>query len=96
MVHTDDFGNVRIPVTNCSPEELELQQNDFMGFVENLEDCHMRELNPEFISSVSQQLEVKPTPISPGKAKFIQENLNLDGIPKEYQERYRKLILKHH
>ena len=56
----------------------------------------MRELNPEFISSVSQQLEVKPTPISPGKAKFIQENLNLDGIPKEYQERYRKLILKHH
>ena len=45
MVHTDDYGNVRIPVTNCSPEELELQRNDLVGFVENLEDCDLRELN---------------------------------------------------
>jgi hypothetical protein len=96
MVHSDDYGNVRIPVTNCSPEELELQRNDFVGFVENLEDCDMRELNPQFIRSVSQQLETKPTPISASKAKFIQENLKLDGIPEEYRERYRKLILKHH
>ena len=41
FVQPDRYGNAVVQVINSSPIEMEINPNDFIGFVENLEDCEM-------------------------------------------------------
>ena len=42
LVQPDNQGQVTFAVKNCSPLDLELQRNDFIGSVENVQDCETR------------------------------------------------------
>lgn len=98
MAQVDQDGLIQIPVTWCAPFSKELTRGEEIGFIENLEDCECRELNPKFISAVRHQ-EIKrhlQSPISPTKKKFILDTAKLDDIPEKYRSQYRDLLLKYH
>jgi hypothetical protein len=42
---------------NCSLVNLKLQQNDFNGSIENVQDCEARELNLAYLQAVAKQRE---------------------------------------
>jgi hypothetical protein len=42
-------------VKNCSLVDFELDCNDFIGQVENVQDCETREINPAYLQAVAQQ-----------------------------------------
>ena len=69
---------------------------DFIGFVENVEDCEMKELDPDYVQAVAERVPTKVTPLEGAKKKFILEKLNLDNVPVELRDKYRKVILRHH
>jgi hypothetical protein len=54
-VQPDSQGQVTVAVKNCSPINLELQHNDFIGSVENVQDCETREVNPAYLQAITQQ-----------------------------------------
>jgi hypothetical protein len=56
-VQPDTQGQITIAVKNCSPVDLELQQNDFIGSIENIQDCEARKVNPAYLQAVAQQCE---------------------------------------
>jgi hypothetical protein len=53
LVQPDSQGQVTVAVKNCSPLDLELQRNDFIGSVENVQDCEAREINPAYLQAVA-------------------------------------------
>ncbi len=57
LVQPDTQGQITIAVKNCSPVDLELQRNDFIGSIENVQDCEAREVNPAYLQAVAQQRE---------------------------------------
>jgi hypothetical protein len=61
LVQPDNLVQVTITVKNCSPIDLELDRKDFIGQVENVQDCETREINPTYLKAVArQQHESKP------------------------------------
>ena len=96
MVQVDRYGNAYVQVINCSPIEQTLERNEFVGFSENIEDCELRELNPAYVQSIASRKEVKCTPPSAAKEKFIREKLNLENVPSEFRDQYLKTVLKYH
>ncbi len=77
--------------------DLELQRNDFIGSIENVQDCEAREVNPTYLQAVAQQREAaQPREVLSAKKKqFILENAKLQ-VPEQYQQQYLKLLLQHH
>ena len=59
LVQPDRYGNAIVQVINCSPIEMETNRNDFIGFVENLEDCEMKELNQDYVQAVAERAPQK-------------------------------------
>jgi hypothetical protein len=57
LVQPDSQGQVTLVVKNCSPVDLELQCNDFIGSVENVPDSETREVNLAYIQAIAQQRE---------------------------------------
>jgi len=55
LVQPDNLGQITIAVKNCSPVDLELERNDFIGQVENVQDCETREINPAYLQAIAQQ-----------------------------------------
>ena len=55
LVQPDRYGNTIVQVMNCSPIEMEINRNDFIGFFENIEDCEMKELNPDYVQAVAER-----------------------------------------
>ncbi len=47
----DNQGQVTVTVKNCSPVDLELQRNDFIGSVENVQDCETWEVNLAYLQA---------------------------------------------
>jgi len=57
LVQPDSLGQVTISMKNCSLVNLKLQQNDFNGSIENVQDCEARELNLAYLQAVAKQRE---------------------------------------
>jgi hypothetical protein len=57
LVQPDTQGQITIAVKKCSPIDLDLQRNDFIGSIENIQDCEAREVNPAYLQAVAQQQE---------------------------------------
>jgi hypothetical protein len=55
FVQPDSQGQVTVAVKNCSPVDLELQRNDFIGSVENVEECETREITPAYLKTIAKQ-----------------------------------------
>ncbi len=79
LVQPDNLGQVTIAVQNCSPMDLELDRNDFIGQVENVHDSETQELNPVYLQAVAcQQHEAKPRQKHTEQTKkFILESAKL-------------------
>ncbi len=95
LVQPNTQGQITIAVKNCSPVDLELQRNDFIGSIENMQDCEAREVNQAYLQAVAQQREAtRPREtLSAKKKQFIIENVKLK-VPEQYQQRYLQVLLQ--
>jgi hypothetical protein len=84
LVQPDSQGQITITVKNCSPIDLELNRNDFIGQVENIQDCETREPNRAYLHAVArQQQQLKPhQPLTEQKRRFILETVKMQ-VPKQ-------------
>ncbi len=91
LVQPDSQGQVTLAVKNCSPLNLKLHCNNFIGSVENVQDCEAREVNPAYLQAVAQKREaVQPREILSAKKKqFIIDNAKLQ-VPEPFQKQYFK------
>jgi hypothetical protein len=97
LVQPDSQGQVTVAVKNCSPLDLELQRNDFIGSVKNVQDCETREINPAYLQAVAEQRQAnRPRAVLSAKKKqFIIDNAKLQ-VPEQFQKQYINVLLKNH
>jgi len=97
LVEPDSLGQVTVAVKNCAPTELELNKNDFVGSIENVENCETREINPAYLQSIAEQkANARPRQTLTAKKKqFIESTIKLN-VPEQFQTKYLNLLLKHH
>jgi hypothetical protein len=97
LVQPDSQGQVTVAVKNCSALDLKLQHNDFIGSIENVQDCEAREVNPVYLQAVAQQREAaRPHEVlNVKKRQFIIDNAKLQ-VPEQFQKQYLNLLLKNH
>ena len=97
LVEPDSLGQVTVAVKNCAPTELELNKNDFVGSIENVENCETREINPAYLQSIAEQkANARPKQTLTAKKKqFIASTIKLN-VPEQFQTKYLTLLLKHH
>ncbi len=55
LVEPDSLGQVTVAVKNCAPTDLELNRNDFVGNIENVENCETREINPAYLKTIAEK-----------------------------------------
>jgi hypothetical protein len=55
LIQLDPQGQVPIAVKNCSPVDLQLQRNGFIGSIKNFQDCETGELNPAYLQAMAKQ-----------------------------------------
>ena len=86
----DSLGQVTVAVKNCAPTDLELSRNDFIGQVENVENCEKREINPAYLHAIAEQKDnARPKQtLTAQKRKFIEENVKMH-VPEQFQAKYR-------
>ncbi len=74
-----------------------LQCNDFIGSVENVQDCKTWEVNPAYLQAIDQQWEnARPRQtLSAKKRQFIEENIKLQ-VHEQFCQKYLNLLLKNH
>jgi hypothetical protein len=96
-VEPDSLGQVTVAVKNCAPTELELNRNDFVGNIENVENCETREINPAYLRSIPEQrANARPRQTLTAKMRqFIESTVKLN-VPEQFQTKYLNLLLKHH
>jgi hypothetical protein len=96
-VEPDCLGQVTVAVKNCAPTDLELNRNDFVGSIDNVENCETREINPAYLQSIAEQrANACPKQILTAKKRqFIESTVKLN-IPEQCQPKYLNLLLKHH
>ncbi len=93
----DSLGQVTVAVKNCAPTDLELNRNDFVGSIENIENCETREINPAYLQAIAEQrANARPRQtLTAKKRQLIESNIKLH-IPEQFQQKYLNLLLKHH
>ncbi len=93
----DNQGQITIAVKNCFPVDLELDRNDFIGSVENMQDCETRKINPAYLQVVAQQCEAtKPHQrCSAQEKQFIMDTVKMQ-VPEQYHKQYLKVLLHNH
>jgi hypothetical protein len=57
LVQPDTQGQVTIAVKNCSPLDLELPFNDFIGSIKKVQEYKAREVNMAYLQAVAHQRE---------------------------------------
>jgi hypothetical protein len=96
-VQPNSQGQVTVAVKNCSPVDLELQRNDFIGSVENVKECETREINPAYLNAIAKQRDnARPRQtFSAKKRQFIEQNVKLN-VPEQFRQKYLNFLLKNH
>jgi len=97
LVEPDSLGQVTVAVKNCAPTDLELNRNDFVGSIENIENCTTREINPAYLQAIAEQRAyARPRQTLTAKMRhFIESNVKLH-VPEQFQQKYLNFLLKHH
>ncbi len=97
LVEPDSLGQVTVAVKNCASTDLELNRNDFVGSIENIENCETRQINPAYLQAIAEQrANARPRQtLTAKKRQFIESNVKLH-VPKQFQQKYLNLLLKHH
>ncbi len=74
LVSPDALGQVTVAVKNCTPVELELSRNDFIGNLENVTGCETHELNPAYVQAVARVTNKQSTEkLTTEKRQFIEK-----------------------
>jgi hypothetical protein len=94
LVQPDTQGQITIAVKNCSPINLKLQCNDFIGSIKNVHDCDYRELNPAYLQAMAKKKEASQPwqNLSAQKGPCIMENVKMQ-VPEQFSEQYLKVVL---
>ncbi len=76
--------------------DFELDCNDFIGQVENVQDCETREINPAYLQAVAQQHhDAKPCQkLTEQKNRFILDTVKMQ-VPEQHQQQYLDVLLHH-
>jgi len=98
LLQADETGQSSLLVHNCSPEEVTLERNDFIGQIENITGCEMKEVNPDYIQKKSELLKQskQAVPLEEKKKKFIQDSFTSEIEDENIKKKYLDLVLKHH
>ncbi len=74
-----------------------IERNDFIGSVENVQDCETREINPAYLQAIAEQRKAsRPRAVLSAKKKqFIIDNVKLQ-VPEQFQKQYLNVLLKNH
>ena len=97
LIRPDKSGQAYIRIANCSPTEIIIPRGEFIGLIENVQDCQKRQLNPSYITSIAEKnnAEKVPIPLTKDKKLFIEEKVKLN-VPDEYKDRYLNVLFKNH
>ena len=97
LIKIDKQGSACISIQNCAPYEVEITRGTDLGTFENVENCDVQQLNPQYINSVADEVQkTKPnTPLTPEKKKFILDNVTLN-VPDEERSDYLKILCENH
>jgi hypothetical protein len=97
LIKIDNQGLSRVQIQNCAPFSIEIPRNSSIGEVENLTNCSIDQLNPQYLNSVADQLQkqAKVSPCSEEKKRFIQDNVQLN-VPEEEKQAYMDLLCQNH
>ena len=97
LIQPDKHGVAYLPMFNCEPYDIELQQNKFNAVIENVKGCTYEEVNPAYINSLSQKHEEtkQRQPLTEAKRKLIEEKF-CSEVPAEHKQWYLQVLLKFH
>ena len=101
LMQANEIQQAVMMIHNCSPTSVKLEINEIIGWLKNITDCEVEELNPEYLKKMSAVYEVKreqaKTPLTKKERTFITLNLRCgDSVPPEVHRQYLDLVLKHH
>ncbi len=101
LMQANEIGQAVMMIHNCSPVAVELDRDELIGWLENVTDCEVEEINPDYIQQLAavqkEELRQQKNPLLPEAKKFITDNLKCGpSVPPEVQKKYLELVLKHH
>ena len=103
LVEPNETGQAVVMVHNCSPTPIKLEQNELIGFLENVTNCDIQEINPAYIQEIAEIHSVERKahnkqlqPLTEAKRKFMEDNIWCGpSVPDEVKKQYLDLVLKH-
>ena len=61
LIQPDKHGITYFLMFNCTPYDIEIQQNEFVAVIKNVKGCTAKEANPAYIISLVANMK-KPEP----------------------------------
>ena len=97
LIKIDNLGLACVQIQNCAPFPLEIPRGTQIGQFENISNCDVDQINPQYINSVADQLQKqsKSSPCPEDKKKFIKENVTLN-VPDDEKAAYFNLLFENH
>ena len=59
LIKIDNQGIACVQIQNCAPFNVEIPRNSVIGKVENLTNCSIDQLNPQYLNSIAAQLQTQ-------------------------------------
>ncbi len=92
LVETDEEGRCLLEIVNTGPEPIILERGQVIGQGEVLDSGQVHAIDQKMVNSVAIRTSRSG---QDQRAKLLREKLNLQ-VPKEYEQRYVDLLIKHH
>ena len=91
LIKINAIGQTVIEINNNSDQEIQLERNTFLGFIENIEDFEIDRFQVEKLCVITENKQV----LTKEKRQYLLDNLKVNA-PTEEKQKYVDLILKHH
>ena len=92
LVEPNKMGQAMVMDHNCSPTPIMLERNKLIGYLENITDCDVKEINPTHIQEMAEVHSIE-------RKAFDQREENIrcgSSVLEEIRKQYRDLVLEHH
>ena len=91
LIKIDAIGQSIIEINNGTDQEISLDRNTFIGFIENIEDFEIDRFQVEKLCVISEHKTV----LSKEKRQYLLDTAKIDA-PGEEKQKYLDLVLEHH
>ena len=54
LMQANKIGQSVMMIHNCSPVEVTLERDDIIGYLENISDCDVSEINPDYVQEIGR------------------------------------------